>query len=214
LDKVVVWGTSGHASVVTDILELQNKYHIHGYLDDIYIDRHGTLFCGKKILGGKEQLDILRQSGVEHIILGFGNNEARMLLAKKVEDMGFTLISAIHPTSVIANTATIKEGSVICANSVINPNSVIGRNVIINTSASVDHDCLIEDGVHICPGVLIAGKVTIHRGAWIGIGATVIENISVGKGSIIGAGSVVVHDIPEGVIAHGVPARVVKEVDR
>jgi acetyltransferase-like isoleucine patch superfamily enzyme len=85
---------------------------------------------------------------------------------------------------------------------------------MINTSASVDHGCRIEDKVQFCPGVLIAGKVTIHRGSWIGMRATVIENISAGKGSVIGAGSVVVHDIPEGVIAHGVPARVVKKVDR
>lgn len=39
----------------------------------------------------------------------------------------------------------------------------------------------------------------------------VLDGIHIGKGSIIGAGSVVNRDIPAGVIAAGVPARVIKK---
>jgi len=39
----------------------------------------------------------------------------------------------------------------------------------------------------------------------------VIEKISIGKGTIIGAGAVVTNDLPAGVTAVGVPAKVIKE---
>jgi acetyltransferase-like isoleucine patch superfamily enzyme len=50
--------------------------------------------------------------------------------------------------------------------------------------------------------------VSVGRGAWIGIGATVRDRITIGEASIVGAGAVVVRDVPVGVVAHGVPASV------
>ena len=41
---------------------------------------------------------------------------------------------------------------------------------------------------------------------------TVMGGVTIGKGSIIGAGSVVNHDIPAGVIAAGVPCKVIRAV--
>jgi hypothetical protein len=51
MDKVVVWGTSGHALVVVDILRLQAKYDVVGFLDNIHPDRYGAFFCNAPILG-------------------------------------------------------------------------------------------------------------------------------------------------------------------
>ena len=93
------------------------------------------------------------------------------------------------------------------------PATRIGENVIVNTSASVDHECLIEDGAHIGPGVHLGGRVRVGRAAWIGIGATVIDRSSIGAEAVIGAGAVVVADIPGGVLAYGIPARVIKRVE-
>jgi len=66
---LVIWGASGHALVVADIVRLQNLYRIIGFLDDINIDRHGAEFCSTTILDGKEQLGLLRERGVVHILL-------------------------------------------------------------------------------------------------------------------------------------------------
>jgi serine acetyltransferase len=38
----------------------------------------------------------------------------------------------------------------------------------------------------------------------------VLDGVRIGKGAVIGAGAVVTNDIPDGAIAVGVPARVVK----
>jgi acetyltransferase-like isoleucine patch superfamily enzyme len=85
---------------------------------------------------------------------------------------------------------------------------VIGDDCIVNTSASVDHDCVVGDHVHLCPGVHLAGAVNVGSGTMIGTGAVILPVIQIGKGCVVGAGAVVNRDLPDGVIAFGVPARV------
>ncbi len=52
--------------------------------------------------------------------------------------------------------------------------------------------------------------VTIHDYAWIGRGAHVLKGVTIGRGAVVAAGSSVVTDVPEGAMAMGVPARVIK----
>ena len=209
--KVVIWGASGHASVVADIIRLQGDYEIAGFIDDISPRRKDTEFCGAPVLGGRERLEDIRRGGAEHLICGLGDCVTRLKLAELARDEGFLLATAIHPSAVVASDATIAVGTVVAAGAVVNPGARIGENVIVNTCASVDHDCLVEDGAHICPGVRLAGKVVVGRAAWIGIGATVVDSVRIGAGSIIGAGTVVVNEIPDGSVAYGVPARVMRK---
>jgi PAS domain S-box-containing protein len=54
------------------------------------------------------------------------------------------------------------------------------------------------------------GGIVIEDGAWLGVRVTVLSGVRIGKGAVIGAGSVVTHDVPDGAIALGVPARVLK----
>ena len=89
----------------------------------------------------------------------------------------------------------------------------IGKHCIINTGASVDHDCKIEDFVHVSPHATLCGDVNVGEGTWIGAGATIIQGKKIGKWSVIGAGSVVVNDIPDNVLAFGNPCKVIKYLD-
>lgn len=54
------------------------------------------------------------------------------------------------------------------------------------------------------------GDIIVGDDAWLGYGVIVLDGVHIGKGAVIGAGSVVTDDIPDGGIAVGVPARVVK----
>jgi UDP-N-acetylbacillosamine N-acetyltransferase len=95
---------------------------------------------------------------------------------------------------------------------VINPVAQIGENVIVNTCASVDHDCVIDDGAHVAPGAHLAARVHVGRGSWVGIGSVVKEGARIGKATVIGAGSLVLNDIPDDVLAYGSPARLVRSL--
>ena len=54
--------------------------------------------------------------------------------------------------------------------------------------------------------------VRIEENVWIGAGAIILPGVTIGKNSVIGAGSVVTRDIPENVVAMGVPCRVVRPI--
>jgi acetyltransferase-like isoleucine patch superfamily enzyme len=53
------------------------------------------------------------------------------------------------------------------------------------------------------------GGIVIEDDAWLGVGVTVLDGVRIGRGAVVGAGSVVMHDVPDGAIVFGVPARVV-----
>lgn len=53
--------------------------------------------------------------------------------------------------------------------------------------------------------------ITIGNEVWLGAGVIVLPGVSIGDGAIIAAGAVVAADIPENVIAGGVPARVLRQ---
>lgn len=58
-----------------------------------------------------------------------------------------------------------------------------------------------------------SAPITIGDGCWICSGAIIAGGVTIGKGSIIAAGAVVLQDVPEGCIAGGVPARVIRKID-
>ena len=198
--------------MVADIVRLQGEFSIIGFLDDVNPVRHNTSFCGARVLGGREQLDLLRLAGVEYLIFGFGDCDARLALSELVRSKGFHLATAIHPKAVVASDVVLGAGTVIAGGAVVSPGSCIGENVIVNTCASVGHECIVEDGAHIAAGAHLGGRVKVGRGAWIGIGAAVRDRVTIGARSVIGAGAVVIHDIPDGVVAYGVPAEVARSV--
>ncbi len=150
-DRLIIWGASGHALVVTDIIRLVGQHEIVGFLDDLYAGP-GLTRRVSPVLGGRECLDELRGAGVSQAIIAVGDCATRLSLAELACAKGFSLIRAIHPRAIIATEASVGPGTVVCAGVVVNPWVSIGANAIVNTSASVDHECLLEDGVHIGPG--------------------------------------------------------------
>jgi acetyltransferase EpsM len=212
--QLVIWGASGHASVVADIIRLQKEYTIIGYLDSMNLLRKGERFLGKTILGGEAELLALYSEGVEYMIIGFGECKSRLQAADRALGIGYKLATAIHPRAVIAEDVVIGAGTVVAANAVVNPGTEIGGNVIINTLSSVDHGCRIEEGAHICPGARLSGDVIVGRSAWIGTGASIINGVSIGAESVVGVGSVVINDIPPGVVAYGNPASVRRMIQK
>ena len=88
----------------------------------------------------------------------------------------------------------------------------IGQRVKVGPHTYIgdfDHDISANNGLQI-PDTGNAKPIKIADDVWIGAGCIVLKGVSIGRGAVIGAGSVVTRDIPEAMIAMGVPARIVR----
>ncbi len=54
--------------------------------------------------------------------------------------------------------------------------------------------------------------IHIGNNVWLGASVTVIGGVTIGDGSVIAAGAVVTKDIPAGVVAGGVPCKVIRPI--
>ena len=204
-EKVFIFGNSGHAKVVIDIIEREGRYDIAFLVDDDPTLKNID-FYGYRVIGGKQEL-LAGRERISSGIVAIGSNSARNSVATWLMAHGFNLVTAIHPSAQVGRGVAVGSGSVIMAGSVINSDSRIGRNVIVNTRAGIDHDCTIGDDVHLAPGTVLCGSVTIGDGTFVCAGSTIIPNLTIGSHVTIGAGSTVIRDVPDGVTIMGSPAK-------
>ena len=205
-EKIFVFGASGHAKVVIDIIERQGLFEIVFLADDDANLKDCEVY-GYPVIGGK--LELL-ESGIRKGIVAIGSNKARCSVAAWLLKNNFELVSAVHPSAHLARGVTIGNGTVVMAGVVVNSDSSIGDNVIINSRASIDHDCAIDNGVHIAPGTVLCGTVTVGEGSFICAGVTIIPNLAVGRNVTIGAGSTVIRSVPDNLTLVGSPAKNIK----
>lgn len=206
--KIFVFGASGHAKVVIDIIEREGLHEIAFLVDDDPALK-GSDFFGYRVIGGKQEL-LHAEEQIPIAIVAIGSNTARLNVANWLRANGYSLVSAIHPAARIGRDAIWGDGTVVMAGAVINPSVRIGDVSIINTGANIDHDCSIGNGVHIAPGSTLCGSVSVGDGSFICAGATIIPNLALGKNVIVGAGSTVISNLENDVTAVGSPARVVR----
>jgi acetyltransferase EpsM len=207
--RLLVYGAGGHAKVVADAA-ISMGYRVMGFLD-ADPSKVGLRVLGLPVLlaDAGEAVAVCRDKDAE-VVVAVGANAARMRVFETLRSASVPIATIIHARAVVAGSAVVGEGTVVFAGVVVNPETRVGRNVILNTSASVDHDNRIGDHAHLSPGVHTGGTVTVGEGTHVGIGASIRNNIEIGAWSVVGAGSVVVKDLPDSVVAYGVPARIVR----
>lgn len=207
--KIAIIGCGGHAAVVADILlrmrEAGDRVELVAFVQDEPWVGVSPLLSVKVVSGGLGALKALAHDGV---VVAIGDNATRRRISTELRRGGTLLAIARHPSSVVAPDVELGPGTVICAGAVINPASRIGCAVIVNTNSSVDHHNHIGDFAHVAPGVHLGGAVSVGEETMIGIGSTVLPAIRIGARVVVGAGSVVTKNLPDGVVALGVPARV------
>jgi acetyltransferase-like isoleucine patch superfamily enzyme len=129
---------------------------------------------------------------------------------------------------------SIDDGSKVGAFVEIQKGATIGKNCKISSHTFICEGVHIEDNVFIGHNVTFINdrfpratnddgslqtdadwkveETRIKKGASLGSSVTVLCGVTIGERSIIGAGSVVLKDIPDGVVAAGNPARVLRKI--
>jgi UDP-N-acetylbacillosamine N-acetyltransferase len=200
-----VFGAGGHGKVVADVA-IQAGWRVLAVLDENLRLEDRTV-GGLPVVSGRERVENLLRTN-DSVALAIGNNAIRMRLHRELEDRGIRVQTVISPKAIVSNWATIGNGTVIMHAAIVNAGAVIGDGVILNTAAVVEHDCEIGDFAHVSPNSSLGGAAKIGIGSQVGIGASVLPRVRIGARTIVGAGSVATRDLPDDVIAYGVPARV------
>ncbi|QNI75247.1 acetyltransferase [Synechococcus sp. MVIR-18-1] len=208
--SLLLLGAGGHARVVAETALSTGRFSSIAFLDDRCSgpaqlpDQLGWPVIGPFSAAHDRQICQQFQAA----LVAIGNATVRLQWLPRLAAAGYELPVVIHPTAWLSPSAQLGAGSVVFAQAAIQAQAMIGSGAILNTGCSVDHDAQLGDGVHICPGARLAGEVQVGDRSWIGIGASMIQQICIGADVTVGAGASVVRDLPDGVTAVGVPARV------
>jgi acetyltransferase-like isoleucine patch superfamily enzyme len=112
------------------------------------------------------------------------------------------------------------EGLVIGHDTYVGPHSILGAGGLIrignNVTLGAYVQLLAENHSFSDPNLPVNEQgvsrkgITIGDGSWLGNSVIVLDGVTVGERAVIGAGSVVTRDVPDGAVAVGNPARVLR----
>jgi sugar O-acyltransferase (sialic acid O-acetyltransferase NeuD family) len=207
--SIIFWGATGQARVLYELIE-GTDFTLVAVVDQRDIP---SPFPDLPLLIGETGLDRwLEQNPAAEkpagaVAIGGDRGQDRIAVRLTLERRGIALPVLIHRSAFVARNVVMGCASQILAGASVCAGASIGRSVIINTAGTVDHDCILEDGVHVGPGAVIAGEVQVRERAFIGAGATILPRIEIGRDAVVGAGAVVTRNVLPGTVVVGNPAR-------
>ena len=166
LGKMILWGATGQARVLRECMA-------HAGHDVVAVfDNDPTVECpfpGVPLFVGRAGFERWRErqadfSGMGFLVaIGGEMGRDRLEIQEWLGGEGLSPLTAVHPRAFVAADARVGEGSQILAQAAVCVEATIGRACIVNTGATIDHECVLGDGVHVAPGAHLAGCVEIGR---------------------------------------------------
>ena len=202
-----MYGAGGHGKVVADLLVSRGQKEFAGFVDDRE-ELWGAKVMGFAVLGGGEWLQGEAGSARIAIALGVGDITSRHRIAESCAHWGAEILTVVHPRAAVSRAARVGRGSVVMANATVNVDAVVGDGVIVNSGAVVEHDVEVGEYAHVAPNAAMGGGSSLGAFSHLGIGASVLPCVHIGAHSVVGAGAVVVKNLPDEVVAIGIPARI------
>lgn len=208
MENLILIGSGGCMREL--LYQIQNLNKIHPSWNVLgFVDREPAEVRGCCYLGDDDWLLNYNKEAAVCISVQEPDLRRRLfLLYGQNPKLSFPVIRMRHTE--VADSTTVGKGTILCEHVKLTNDGTIGSFGFFNIGAQVHHEAKIEDYVTIAPNATVAGNVTVENGSYIGMGANVIQGIHIGSNSVIGAGAAVVQDIPENVVAAGVPAKVIK----
>jgi sugar O-acyltransferase (sialic acid O-acetyltransferase NeuD family) len=198
-----IFGSGAQGRVVRDILAAQYPQAMLYFVDD-------NPALNGSVINGSEVITTVAMFTMEphpEVHIALGNPHTREKIWDRLQQAGAEhFISAIHPSAVVAPTATIGDGCMVGIGAIVNSNAQIARGCIINTGAVVEHDTQIAAFACVSPRAMIGGRVTIGAKAFVASGAIVLARLTIGRSAVVGMGAVLLKDVPDEKIFYGSPA--------
>ena len=205
MENIALIGYSGHAYVVFEIFFSQGQI-VSAYTD---IEEKKNNPYSLKWLGDENETAVIEKLKSYSYFVGVGDNILRSKISKKlIPELG-NPENALHKSAIISRSINAGSGNMFAPGVIINAQVKIGNGVICNTGCIIEHECVIDDYVHIAPGATLCGNVRIGNGSFIGANSVIKEGVKIGKNVIVGAGAVVIKDISDNQKVVGNPQRII-----
>ncbi len=177
-----------------------------GFIDDT----HHKLQNSSYNLSSLGSIQAYQPGTNDVFLLGVSDPQGKESIVNLLKSKGAKFINLIHPTAILAKTATIGEGTILCPLSIVSADAIVGSFVTVNSFSGVGHDVLVGDYTTMSSHVDLTGRVHCGRSVFFGTGAKVIPDVSIGDQAIIGAGALVVRTVQSGSTMYTMPAQKLK----
>ncbi len=211
MENILLFGGGLHLNYCIDIILKEGKYNIVGIVDSI--NEIGSELFGYTVVGRQEQLiELVAKYRIDAGIITIGDNWSRKIVYDSLiaQMPDFKFVNAIHPSTIIGMNVKFGVGIVVMAGCIFNPSSTVGNFCFFATGAQFEHDCTIGDFGSISAGSITGGKVTIGKYSAITLGVTIMDRLNIGENTVVGAGALVTKDLPNNVLAYGIPAKIIR----
>lgn len=183
--RVIVIGAGGHGRSVAEAVLLLGRDELVGFVDD------GANANAKvwtyPMLGRTDVLHSLREHA-DAVVVAIGNNAVREMLHARMADAGFELLSVIHPTAFVSQTASLGPGCAVMASAVVGTEAHLCEGVIVNCGAIVDHHCRVDAFGHLGVNACMAGGSALGHRAWMQAGSALGYGVQVENDAVLRPG--------------------------
>lgn len=143
----------------------------------------------------------------DRLVIAVGEPAAKRRLVEILKTRGARFAQLVHPSAVVARTASLGEGVVLCPHTVISADARVGDFAAVNALSGVGHDVQLGAYSTLSAHVDLTGWVIVGEAVFFGTGARVLPKVTIGAGARIGAGATVFRSVPEGATMYTAPAR-------
>ncbi|AMQ57529.1 NeuD/PglB/VioB family sugar acetyltransferase [Algoriphagus sanaruensis] len=192
-NSVFLFGYSGHAYVIIESL-LDAGYQVKGYFDFKAAENNPY---GLDYFGYEKEVDVKSIVGNNLVFPSIGDNSIRKNLIGLFEKLHLNQFVAVDSSANVSRTALINPSTYIGKNVIVNGQTKIGKGVILNSGCIIEHECQVSNFVHVAPGAVLCGNVSVGEECFVGANSVVKQNLMISSENVIGAGSVVISHILE-----------------
>jgi sugar O-acyltransferase (sialic acid O-acetyltransferase NeuD family) len=198
--KVIIFGTGGFAQIVYLYLKKADL----SFIEVVAFSANEWLVKDKMLHG----LPVIPFESIEKvypakeynmfIAVGYSElNRKRARFFEEAKDKGYSMISYVHPSTIINEEFEMGENCFIFENNVIQPYVKLEDDVIIWTGNVISHHTTIMKHCFIVSHAAIAGNTVIEPYCFVGMNATIRNGVRIARECVIGAGSVILNSTNE-----------------
>ena len=190
--SLILVGNGITAEILSEYIRDDSRYTIAvATVDDAHVDK-GTF--NEVACTALSQVTIDFPPGQHKALMAVGYsdlNRTRENLFRKIKDLGYEVLTYIHPDARVYCQEPIEEGSIIMPGAVIEHHAKVGKNSVIWCNTTIAHHGTVGEHCWIASGAVVSGQAKVGNNSFIGVNATIVNKVEIGEYNIVGAAAMI-----------------------